>query len=71
MTIQELITILTYADVNPFQKVIVKVNHSGAFTEFRDILSYSTHPDGIELNIVVTNLADDDYDDDDDPPENK
>ena len=70
MTIQELITILTYANVNPFQKVIVKVNHSSTFTEFRDILSYSTHPDGIELNIVVTDLADVD-DGDDNHPEDK
>lgn len=68
MSIQELMTILGYVNLDPFQKVRIKVNHSGPFTEICDILNYSVNDDGITLNIVVTNLADED---DDDPPENK
>ena len=65
MSIQELITILGYSDLDPFSKVRIKVNHSGALEEVCDILNYSVKDNSITLNIVVTNLADVDDEDKD------
>lgn len=60
MTIQDLITILKYARVDPHQKVVIHVDHSGECDEICDILSYTTHTDGIMLNIVVSTLEEED-----------
>ena len=58
MTIQELETILKYARVSPHEEVKVKVDFSGNGKELCDILSYNVYEDGITLNVIATDISD-------------
>jgi len=51
MTIQELQTILSFAQVEKNQKVRVLVTSKSGMKEYCDILSYNTYCDGIVLTI--------------------
>ena len=58
MTIQELKTILSYARVDPNEEVWVNVDFSGNGKEHCKILSFNTYTDGITLNIVASDITD-------------
>lgn len=62
MTIQELKTILSYARVDPNQEVWINVDFSGKTKETCKILSYNTYGDGITLNIVASDITDNEDD---------
>lgn len=56
MTIEQLDTILRYADVQPAQPIYVEVDFSGTGKQLCKIHSFQTATDGIKLNIVACEL---------------
>lgn len=53
MSIDELMTLLKYADIDHGKKVYVEIRNSNGEIDVRDISSYHLYSDCIKLNICI------------------
>lgn len=53
MTVQELKTILTYAEIDPEQKVYVNITLKDGHKTVQDIKTFNVFSDAIALNVKI------------------